>query len=83
MKKLSESRKQLLNDKEQSSPVVRISKKQFEDLEAAAFALGITNSRAIYLAIMNWLKLTPSEALGISKAELYRMAELDGVKIGA
>ncbi len=38
MKKLSESRKQLLNDKEQSSPVVRISKKQFEDLEAAAFA---------------------------------------------
>jgi hypothetical protein len=83
MKKLSESRKQLLNDKEQSSAVIRISKKQLEDLKAAALALGITNSRAVYLAIKHWLASTPSEALGISKEELYRMAELDGVKIGA
>jgi AraC-like DNA-binding protein len=83
MKKLSESRKQLLNDKEQSSPVVRISKKQFEDLAAAAYALGLTIPEAIKLAIKNWLTLTPSQALGISKEELYRMAELDGVKIGA
>ncbi len=83
MKKLSESRKQLLNDKKQSSPVVRISKKQFEDLDAAAHSMGLSIPKAVRLAIKNWLTLTPSQALGISKEELYRMAELDGVKIDA
>lgn len=83
MKKFSEARKKLLNKKGRSSPIVRISKDVFEQLEITAYGLGLETPEAVKLAIKNWLTLTPSQALGISKEELYRMAELDGVKIGA
>ena len=82
MKPFSELRKNLL-DKKQSPQVVRINKELAEDLAAMAYAYGLTISQATKLAIKHWLTLPPSQALGISKADLYRMAELDGVKIDA
>lgn len=82
MKKLSELRKELLDDK-QSPQVVRISKELAEDLAVLAYAYGMTVSQAAKQAIKIWMTLPPSQALGISKDELYRMAELDGVKIDA
>lgn len=65
------------------SAVIRLKKSTAEHLAQKALSLKLTPAEAVERALQGWLKMPPSQALGISKAELYCMAELEGLKIDA